>query len=203
MFRIHLLGVPLTARARRNWIQATLTSETAYARAYLGPDADVVRVAKHAVMVRIEAAIERITNKSLGLLHFIAIMTALSTISLGAKDVTLVEPATASNALLILMVAAALLLLNLLLAWPKRLDNVRDIDAEVWDLLRLARGRGVRLTIANVLAFSALCVLVIGLPQSVLHSSLFRDLYLIGKWLTGSITAAADLIGDWLRNKGK
>jgi hypothetical protein len=147
LFRNFWAGNPLSSRDQAARLAAALKRQIEYERA-ARPGAraqDIDLLAKHAVLAGEAGRVDRVTEKSIGLLQFLAIEAALVTIGQGAKPnfAWSIAPVAASS---------VLLLWNLLNITPRDARALLDLDGEIRRMIVLAGRRSLRLMIGILLA---------------------------------------------------
>ena len=144
MSRYFLFGGPLFAKDRQARILARRDSQMQYLKACgeQSVPAQLERVADQAVLEREERRIDRITDKSIGLLQFIAV--ALAVISFGTN------PKIFGNAVVLvpLIFASFLLLHNMVLRSSRSPAVCRDVSSDIAESMLISAWRGAKLTIA-------------------------------------------------------
>gem|GEM_PF-6989762 len=167
MLRRYFTGVPLRHKSRQDWLDALIEACEEYSKAENRDRADHKRVAKQMAALRVERAIERITDKSAGLLQCIAFVAALVSVVPALREFTDLQSLeggalTASGRgfysiiFYLLAIAALPLLLNLRVSQARDPAIYRDVDKETQELLNLLGERGRRLFIAITLSIAAI-----------------------------------------------
>lgn len=147
LFRNFWAGNPLSRRDQAARQAVVLKRQLEYERAaHRGASAqDIELFARHAVLASEAGRVDRVTEKSIGLLQFLAIEAALATIGQGGKPnfVWLLAPIVASS---------VLLLWNLLNITQRDPHTLLNLDSEIRRMIVLAGRRSLRLMIGILLA---------------------------------------------------
>ncbi|HTQ13262.1 MAG TPA: hypothetical protein VMH86_05240 [Rhizomicrobium sp.] len=145
-----LIGSPLSRRDKAARYEALVAVNAGYLRACGSKTAaDIERCAKTLALEREDHKIDRITDKSLGLMQVLALLLACVALKTPASEgLTEIVIAAALTAIL-------LLLWNMLLVSPRHPDALQ-IDADIWNAMDINGARALRLTAAIVLTAGAI-----------------------------------------------
>jgi hypothetical protein len=148
LLTVFFFGVPRSSKEQDAWLQAVhgAACELAASQHKDIPRSAMERLAWETVSHRIDGITQRITDKSIGLMQFIAlVITAISIMNQGRWSDYAVWLVT------VLCVAAFFPLVNLFLYWKRDPSTYASTEREIRAILNLIVCRGICLTIAIVL----------------------------------------------------